>query len=115
MYVMSFVAAVPTNQKDAYLAHCKAAAEIFKSHGALRVVEVWGDIVPEGETTSYGRTVKVQAGETVVTGWQEWPDKATCDANMEKAMSDPRLDAMGEMPFDATRLIYGGFETLVDI
>jgi uncharacterized protein YbaA (DUF1428 family) len=115
MYIMSFVAAVPTDQKEAYLAHCKAAAEIFKSHGALRVVEVWGDMVPEGETTSYGRAVNVQAGETVVTGWQEWPDKATCDANMEKAMSDPRLGAMGEMPFDATRLIYGGFETLVDI
>jgi len=115
MYIMSFVAAVPTDQKDAYLAHCKAAAEIFKSHGALRVVELWGDMIPPGDQTSYPRAVNAAEGETVVTGWQEWPDKATCDANMEKAMSDPRLSAMGAMPFDGARLIYGGFETLVDI
>jgi uncharacterized protein YbaA (DUF1428 family) len=115
MYVMSFVAAVPTDQKDAYLAHCRMAAEIFKSHGALRVVELWGDRVPEGEQTSFPLAVAAKEGETVVTGWQEWPDKATCDANMEKAMRDPRLAEMGALPFDAARLIYGGFETLVDM
>lgn len=115
MYVMSFVAAVPTAQKDAYLEHCQNAAEIFKSHGALRVVELWGDAVPEGTKTSYPMAVAAKPDETVVTGWQEWPDKATCDANMEKAMSDPRLTEMGEMPFDGARLIYGGFETLVDV
>ena len=115
MYVMSFVAAVPTDQKDAYLAHCKMAAEIFKSHGATRVVELWGDVVPEGEKTSFPMAVAAKEGETVVTGWQEWPDKATCDASMEKAMRDPRLAEMGSMPFDAARMIYGGFQTLVDV
>ena len=115
MYVMSFVAAVPTDRKEAYLAHCREAAEIFKSHGAVRVVELWGDMVPEGELTSYPMAVKAGPGETIVTGWQEWPDKATCDAGMEKAMSDPRLSNMGEMPFDAKRMIYAGFSTLVDL
>lgn len=115
MYVMTFVAAVPTASKDAYLTHCKAAAEIFKSHGALRVVELWGADVPSGETTSYPVAVKAKEGETVVTGWQEWPDKATCDANIEKAMSDPRLAAMGALPFDGARMIYGGFDALVDV
>ena len=115
MYVMSFVAAVPTAQKDAYLAHCKVAAEIFKSHGALRVVELRGSMVPDGVATSYPLAVAAKEGETVVTGWQEWPDKETCDANMEKAMSDPRLAEMGALPFDGTRMIYGGFDTLVDV
>ena len=115
MYVMSFVAAVPTDQKDTYLAHCKMAEEIFKSHGATRVVELWGDMVPEGEKTSFPMAVAAKEGETVVTGWQEWPDKATCDASMEKAMRDPRLVEMGSMPFDAARMIYGGFQTLVDV
>ncbi len=114
MFVMSFVAAVPTDQKDAYLTHCKAAAEIFKLHGALRVVELWGVMVPEGVNTSFPRAVDAKEGETVVTGWQEWPDKATCDANMEKAMSDPRFAEMGALPFDTGRMIYAGFETLVD-
>ena len=115
MYVMSFVAAVPTDQKQAYLAHCAAAAEIFKSHGALRVVELWGDMVPEGTTTSFPLAVAAMEGETIVTGWQEWPDKATCDANIENAMRDPRLAGMGALPFDAARMIYGGFDTLVDV
>lgn len=115
MYVMSFVAAVPTASKEAYLAHCKAAAGIFKSHGALRVVELWGAEVPEGKTTSYPLAVQAKEGETVVTGWQEWPDKATCDANIEKAMSDPRLAEIGAMPFDGARMIYGGFDALVDV
>ena len=115
MYVMSFVAAVKTDQKEAYLTHCKSAAEIFKSHGALRVVELWGADVPPGDTTSYPMAVAARSDETVVTGWQEWPDKQTCDANIEKAMSDPRFQEMGEMPFDGKRMIYGGFDTLIDV
>jgi uncharacterized protein YbaA (DUF1428 family) len=91
------------------------AAKIFKEHGALRVVELWGDMVPDGEITSFPMAVAAQEGETVVTGWQEWPDKQTCDANMENAMRDPRLAEMGALPFDGTRMIYGGFQTLVDV
>ncbi|MCX7567830.1 DUF1428 domain-containing protein [Sulfitobacter sp. F26169L] len=112
---MSFVAAVPTANKDSYLAHCKEAAKIFKSHGALRVVELWGDMIPDGKMTSFPLAVAAKEGETVVTGWQEWPDKETCDANMEKAMQDPRIADMGAMPFDGARMIYGGFQTLVDV
>jgi uncharacterized protein YbaA (DUF1428 family) len=115
MYAMCFVAAVPKDQKQAYLDHSIRAAEVFKSHGATRVVECWGDVIPDGKVTSYPLAVAAKEGETVVTGWQEWPDKATCDANMEKAMNDPRLREMGEMPFDGARLIYGGFQTLVDL
>jgi uncharacterized protein YbaA (DUF1428 family) len=115
MYMMCFVAAVPSDQKDAYLAHSSKAAEIFKEFGATRVVECWGDFILPGEMTSYPMAVAAKEGETVVTGWQEWPDKETAHANMEKAMSDPRLAAMGEMPFDGKRLIFGGFETLIDV
>jgi uncharacterized protein YbaA (DUF1428 family) len=112
---MSFVAAVRTDQKQAYLAHCEQAAAIFKEYGALRVVELWGAQVPEGAKTSFPMAVHLAQGETVVTGWQEWPDKTTCDVNMEKVMQDPRLAAMGELPFDGARMIFGGFEALVDV
>ncbi len=115
MYIMSFVAAVPTDKKAAYLAHSKVAAEVFKEHGATRVVESWGDFILPGKVTSYPMAVAAKEGETVVTGWQEWPDKETAHANMEKAMGDPRMAAMGEMPFDGKRMIFGGFETLLDV
>jgi uncharacterized protein YbaA (DUF1428 family) len=114
-YVMAYAAAVPTVNKAAYEAHSRTAAAVFKDHGAMRVVECWGDMLPPGELTSFPLAVKAGADETVVIGWQEWPDKATHDANIENAMSDPRLRDMGDMPFDGKRLIFGGFETVLDI
>lgn len=114
-YVMAYAAAVPTANKEAYLKHSELAAGVFKSHGATRIVECWGDSVPPGEVTSFPLAVKANADETVVMGWQEWPDKATHDANIQAAMQDERFREMGEMPFDGKRMIFAGFETLLDI
>ncbi len=114
-YVMAYAAAVPTGKKAAYAEHSKFAAEIFKSHGATRVVECWGDMVPPGEVTSFPLAVKAGEDETVVMGWQEWPDKATHDANIQNAMGDARFKEMGPMPFDGKRMIFAGFETLLDL
>ncbi|MEM8632464.1 MAG: DUF1428 domain-containing protein [Pseudomonadota bacterium] len=113
-YIMAYAAAVPTEKKAEYLKHCELAAVIFKSHGATRIIECWGDEVRGGEVTSFPMAVKAQEGETVVIGWQEWPDKATHDANIQDAMQDPRFQQMGELPFDGKRLMFAGFETLLD-
>ena len=114
-YVDAFVAAVPTAAKQAYLDHAVLAAGVFKEYGALRVVENWGDEVPEGELTSFTMAVQRKPEETVVFSWIIWPSKAVRDAGMEKVMSDPRLsDETNPMPFDGSRLIYGGFQTLLD-
>ncbi len=115
MYIMTFVAAVPDANKQAYLDHSIQAAEIFKEYGATRIVECWGDFILPGEVTSFPMAVAAKEGETVVTGWQEWPDKATAHACMAKMQTDPRFEAMGEMPFDGKRMIFGGFETLLDV
>lgn len=113
-YVMCYVAAVQSDRKQEYLAHSTRAARVFRAHGALRVVECWGDAVPDGATTSFPLAVKAQPGETVVLGWQEWPDRATHEANLENAMRDPRMREGAKMPFDGKRMIYAGFEVLVD-
>jgi len=114
-YVDGFVAAVPTANKDAYLAHAEGAAAVFKDHGALSVVECWGDDVPTGERTDFRRAVQAKADETVVFSWVAWPDKAARDAGWEKVMADPRMapDA-NPMPFDGKRLIYGGFQAILE-
>ena len=114
-FVMAYVAAVQTDKKDDYLKHATLAAEVFKEYGATRVVEAWGDAVPPGEITSFPLAVKAEDGETVVMGWQEWPDKATQEENMPKAMQDPRLSVLRDMPMDGKRMIFAGFETLLDI
>ena len=114
-YVDGFVAAVPTANREAYRKHAESAAPIFKEHGALKVVECWGDDVPEGKVTSFPMAVQRKADETVVFSWIAWPSKSVRDAGMAKVMADPRLEPdVNPMPFDGKRLIYGGFEVLFE-
>lgn len=114
-YVDGFVAAVPTANKEKYIQHARDAAVVFKEHGALSLVECWGDDVPEGKVTSFPMAVKCQPDETVVFSWITWPSKALRNTAMPKVMEDPRLQAdVNPMPFDGKRLIYGGFQMEVD-
>ena len=115
-YVDGFVAAVPTANRDVYRKHAEAAAAVFKEHGAQRVVECWGDDVPEGKVTSFTMAVQRKSDEAVVFSWIVWPSRQARDEGWKKSMADPRLkpDA-NPMPFDAKRLIYGGFEVLFDV
>jgi len=114
-YVDGFVAAVPTANKAAYIEHAKKAAVVFKRHGALKLVETWGDDVPDGEVTSFPMAVKCGSDETVVFSWVLWPSKEARNAGMKEIMSDPDMQPdANPMPFDGKRLIFGGFEMVLD-
>ena len=113
-YVDGFVLAVTTSKRDEYLQHARNAAAIFKENGATQVVECWGEDVPEGKLTSFPLAVQRKADETVVFSWITWPSRSARDEGMKKAMEDPRLKDM-DMPFDGKRLIYGGFEVILDV
>lgn len=114
-YVDGFVAAVPTANKEVYRRHAAEAALVFKEFGALQVMECWGDDVPEGKITSFPMAVKCADDETVVFAWIVWPSREIRDEAMEKAMEDPRLQPdRNPMPFDGMRMIYGGFEPIVE-
>ena len=119
-YIDGFVIAVPTANKQKFIDHAQHADSVFIDLGAIRVVECWGDDVPEGKVTDFRGAVKAEPEETVVFSWIEWPDKATRDAAMDKMMSedfdDPRMDMeKNPMPFDGARLIYGGFAPVVEL
>lgn len=111
-YINGFVIAAPTAAKDAFVAHAKGMDAIFMEFGALRIVEAWGDHVPDGTLTDFKRAVQATPDETVVFSWIEWPDKATHDAAMAKMRTDPRMMAE-PMPFDGKRMIFGGFAPVV--
>ena len=112
-YVDGFVIPVPAGKKEAYRSLAAKAAPIFKEYGALAVVECWGEDVPDGKVTDFKRAVKAEAGENVVFSWILWPSKAVRDEGNKKVMEDSRMKA-DDMPFDGKRLIYGGFEILLD-
>ncbi|HEY7773613.1 MAG TPA: DUF1428 domain-containing protein [Marinagarivorans sp.] len=114
-YVDGFVAAVPNQNKDEFLQHAKSMAAVFKQNGALKVVDTWGDDVPDGEITSFPMAVKKKDDETVVFSWIIWPSKEARNAGWEASMNDPRMHPdQGPMPFDGKRLIFGGFDLISD-
>ena len=114
-YVDGFVAAVPTANKEAYRQHAAKAAPLFKQFGATRVVEAWGDDVPDGKVTDFKGAVKAKDGEAVVFGWMEYPSREARDAANEKMRNDPRMKEIGTtMPFDGQRMIFGGFSPILE-
>ena len=113
-YIDGFVIPVPAGKKMAYRKMAAEAASTFKQYGATRIVECWGDDVPDGKVTDFKRAVKAEPGETVVFSWIVWPSKAVRDEGSKKVMADPRMQPGSDMPFDGKRLIYGGFELLLD-
>lgn len=114
-YITVAAYAVPTANREAFIAHSKELTPIFKKHGALAAVDAWGDDVPDGETTSFPMAVKCEADETVAYSHIIWPDKETHDANMQNVMADME-HAMQDnpMPFDGKRMIFASFQTVVE-
>ncbi len=114
-YIEGFVIAVPAASKEAYRKHAAGAAPLFREFGATRVVEAWGDDVPDGKVTDYRSAVKAKPDETVVFSFVEWPSKQARDAAWPKIMEDGRMKPDPDnMPFDGKRMIYGGFEPILD-
>jgi uncharacterized protein YbaA (DUF1428 family) len=113
-YIEGIVIPVPTAKKEEFRGFAVKVAILLKECGARRVVEFWGDDVPDGQLTDFKMAVKVEKTETAVFSWIEWPSKAARDEGQAKVMSDPRRKQMGDMPFDGKRMIFGGFETLLD-
>lgn len=115
-YIDGFVAAVPVANKEKFIEHAGIMAAVLKDHGALRVVDTWGDEIPEGEVTSFPLAVRKKDDEAIVFSWVIWPSKEIREAGWQAAMEDPRMhpDA-NPMPFDGKRLIYGGFNIVSDI
>lgn len=120
-YIDGFVIAVPTADKQKFIDHANSADSLFMELGATRILECWGDDVPDGKLTDFRRAVQAKEDETVAFSWVEWPDKATRDAAFEKMMNpgdtpDPRIDpATNAMPFDGKRMIFGGFVPVVTL
>ena len=117
-YVDGFVLPVPKNKVEDYRAIATKAGAIWREHGALEYRECIADDVKSGEHTSFPQSVKLKDDEVVVFSWIVYESRAKRDEINEKVMKDPRLAEFMDpksMPFDGKRMIYGGFEMIVDL
>jgi uncharacterized protein YbaA (DUF1428 family) len=112
-YVDGFVIPVPKGKLEAYKDLARLCDKVWREHGAIACVECVGDDVPYGELTSFPRAVQAKDDETVIFSWIVYRSRAERDAVMAKVMADPRLTR--DMPFDPKRLIFGGFEMVIQM
>jgi uncharacterized protein YbaA (DUF1428 family) len=117
-YVDGYVLPVPKKNLQAYARMATKAGKIWREHGALEVRECEGDDLKIKKVVPFARAVRLKAGETVVFSWIVFKSRAHRDRVNAKVMKDPRLAPMMDpkaMPFDAKRMVYGGFKVLVDV
>ena len=116
-YVDGFVVPVPKKNLKAYRSMAKKAGKVWRDHGAIEFRECVADDVKVGKWTSFPRSVKLKRGETVMFSYIVYKSRADRDRVLGKVMKDKRLAKMMNpkaMPFDAKRMIYGGFKVLVE-
>jgi uncharacterized protein YbaA (DUF1428 family) len=117
MYIDGFVIPVPKGNKAKFKEMAEKIAPFFIEAGATRVVECWGTDVPDGKVTDFRRAVAGQDDEVVVFSWVVWPSKEARDAGNKRIREDSRMRPTegAEIPFDGKRMIFGGFDPIVDV
>ena len=115
-YVDGFVLPVPKNKVDEYRKIARAAGKVWREHGALEYVEAVAEDVQPGKLTSFPQSVDAKRNETVIFAWITYRSRKHRDSVNEKVMADPRIADMDpkDMPVDMSRLIYGGFDVIVE-
>lgn len=117
-YVDGFVVPVPRSNIEAYQEMSRTCAAIWREYGAIEYRECMGDDVKPGKLTSFPQSVNLEEDEVVFFSWITYPSRELRDQCNDKVMKDPRMAEMmkGEnMPFDGKRLIYGGFDMVIDL
>lgn len=115
MYVAVAALSVPEENREAYHKAAEFMANWSMDHGTIEVMEAWEHDVPDGKKTDFRKAVHAPEGEKIVAGWVIWPDKQTFDKANDAMMKGEGFEDHpgGDMPFDGSRLIYGGFEPIL--
>jgi uncharacterized protein YbaA (DUF1428 family) len=116
VYVDGFIIPVPKKKVQAYRRLARRAGKVWREHGAIEFRECIADDVKVGKLTSFPRSVKLKPSETVMFSWITYKSRAHRDRVNAKVMKDKRIAGMdlNLMPFDAKRMIYGGFKVIVE-
>lgn len=114
-YFEGFILPVPEANKDAFTRHANALSADLRGCGVKRQLEAWGLDIPEGKTTDFRKSVNAKSDETVVFAWFEYPSREARDSANERMKTNPNMSGMSQdVPFDAKRMILGGFQAIVE-
>lgn len=114
-YVQGYVAPVPKSNRKAFAEMCETMREVAIDSGALHAADGWSEDIENGKVTDFKRAVKAEDGEAVAFGFVEWPSKESYEKGSAAMREDDRMPPPGsDMPLDGKRLIYGGFEVMMD-
>jgi uncharacterized protein YbaA (DUF1428 family) len=114
-YFEGFIVAVPDDNKDAYAKHANSLAPLLREVGVQRQAEAWESDVSDGKNTDFRKAVDAKPGEKIVFAWFEYPHRAARDAANDRMMSDDRMMELAkDVPFDAKRMVLGGFQAVVE-
>ena len=113
-YIDGFLVPCLVKNKEAYRKMAADAWPLFERHGAISMFECWQDDLPDGQLTSMALAVQKKPDEAVLFSWVGWPSKEARLKGQASMMADPEMRPPPEMPFDGMRMIFGGFEVIVD-
>ncbi len=113
MYIQGYLVPVQTDNKDKYIHVAQWVGEVMMQHGAIEIMEAWGDGLKPGKVTDFLQAVKAEENENVVFSWVIWPSKDVATKAHEEMMKDERFSEDMDMPFDGMRMVMGDFEPLV--
>lgn len=116
-YVDGFVLPVPKKKLRAYRRMAQVAAKVWRKYGALDYKECIGDDLNVKMGMPFPRLVRPKPGETVVFAYIVYKSRAHRDRVNARVMKDPQIAEScnpESMPFDARRMAYGGFKTIVE-
>ena len=119
-YIDGFVLPVPRDQLETYREVVEKVAEIWKEHGALDYSEFVGDDFSLEGTRSFADVTNANEDEVIIFGWVVFESREARDLANERVAADPRmvdlinpLTSTARPIFDAKRMVYGGFRSLV--
>lgn len=119
-YIDGFVLPVPRIHLEEYKRVAEQVGKIWKEYGALAYIECFGDDLKLEGTRSFIEVVDLKEDEIVVFGWVLFPSKEVRDSANKQVPNDPRMVALvsplteaAKLIFDASRMVYGGFQPLV--
>ena len=115
-YVDGYVLPIPQDKVEEYRKIAQQAGEMWKEHGALAYKECVGEDLRIEGMKSFLDLAGAAPVETVVFAYIVFSSREHRDEVNAKVMADPRLKCnMENMPFDHTRMAYGGFKAIVDL